>query len=50
MTAIWGHSLDEWWPAIRAGSFKLKPKKDQDLQAILDQIGEAGGAILTLRK
>jgi formylmethanofuran dehydrogenase subunit E len=40
----------EKWPEIKAWFFKLKPKKEQDLQAILDQIREAGDAILTLRK
>lgn len=39
----------EAWPEIRAWFFKLKPKKEQDLQAILAQIREAGDAILTLQ-
>lgn len=40
----------EAWPEIKAWFFKLTPKKEQDLQAILDRIGQAGDAILTLQK
>jgi formylmethanofuran dehydrogenase subunit E len=40
----------ERWPAIKAWFFKLTPKKEQDLQAILDQIGKAGHAILAMEK
>jgi formylmethanofuran dehydrogenase subunit E len=40
----------EKWPEIKSWFFKLKPKKEQDLQAILDQIKEAGDAIMTVQK
>jgi formylmethanofuran dehydrogenase subunit E len=39
----------EKWPEIKTWFFKLKPKKEQDSQAILNQIKEAGDAILTLQ-
>lgn len=38
--------LDEW-PEIRNWFLKLKPKKEQDLQALLDQIKDAGYRILS---
>jgi formylmethanofuran dehydrogenase subunit E len=38
------------WPEINAWFLKLKPKKEQDLQAILDQIKEAGPDLLSLQK
>jgi len=40
----------EKWPEIQSWFFKLKPKKEQNLQALLDQIKEAGDAIMTLQK
>ena len=40
----------ERWPEIKTWFFKLKPKKEQDLRVILDQIAQAGDAILTLQK
>lgn len=38
------------WPEIHAWFFKRKPKEDKSLFAILDQIKEAGGEILSLQK
>jgi formylmethanofuran dehydrogenase subunit E len=40
----------EPWPEIKSWFFKLKSKKDQDLQILLDQIKEAGHDILSLQK
>ena len=40
----------EPWPEIKSWFFKLKSKKDQDLQILLDQIKEAGHDILSLQE
>ncbi len=40
----------EAWPEIKTWFFKLKSKKEQDLQAILDQIKAAGNAIMSIQK
>ena len=40
----------EPWPEIKSWFFKLKPKKEQDLQVLLDQIKEAGHDILSIQK
>jgi formylmethanofuran dehydrogenase subunit E len=37
-------------PEVNSWFLKLKPKKEQDLQAILDQIKEAGSGLLSLQK
>jgi len=40
----------ESWPEIKNWFFKLKSKKEQDLQILLDQIKEAGHNILSLQE
>lgn len=40
----------EPWPEIKNWFFKLKSKKEQDLQILIDQIKEAGHEILSLQK
>ncbi|MFY9399134.1 MAG: formylmethanofuran dehydrogenase subunit E family protein [Desulfomonilia bacterium] len=38
------------WPEIKTWFFKLKPKKEQDVNALRDQIIEAGAHILGMEK
>ncbi|SPD76186.1 Molybdopterin binding domain (fragment) [uncultured Desulfobacterium sp.] len=40
----------EHWPEIKAWFFKLKPKKEQDSQLLLDQIRAAATSIYTIQK
>jgi len=40
----------EKWPELKTFFFKLKPKKEQDRKALLDEIRSAGTAIFTIRK
>ncbi|MDD5723170.1 MAG: formylmethanofuran dehydrogenase subunit E family protein [Syntrophales bacterium] len=37
------------WPAIKEWFFKLKPKKDQDSQALFEQIKDAGAKLCKVR-
>ena len=38
------------WPELRTFFFKLKPKKEQDKDALMGEIGRAGTSILGLRE
>ncbi|MFH1080101.1 MAG: FmdE family protein [Pseudomonadota bacterium] len=38
------------WPEFNAWYFKLKPKKEQDFEALMAQIKEAGASVLSLRR
>ena len=38
------------WPEINTWFFKLKPKKEQNLQAIIDEVKAAGTSILSIQK
>lgn len=38
------------WPEIKGWYFKLKPKKEQNFELLLEQIREAGESICTLQK
>lgn len=38
------------WPQIREWFLKLKPKREQSLPVLLDQIKQAGAALLSLQK
>jgi formylmethanofuran dehydrogenase subunit E len=37
------------WPEVHQWYLKLKPKKDQDLQRLIDQIKEAGQRLLSIQ-
>jgi formylmethanofuran dehydrogenase subunit E len=38
------------WPEIKAWYFRLKPKKDQNFELLIEQIRQAGESICTLKK
>ena len=38
------------WPEINSWFFKLKPKREQDMQLLLEQIREAGKAIFSVQR
>jgi formylmethanofuran dehydrogenase subunit E len=40
----------EAWPEIKSWFFKLKPKKEQDLQLLMEQIMEAGADICSIQQ